>query len=101
MIEKFDKQNNPKQSNLNLFMQCVSFFAVGLIALALIFGICFKGNVTLFSIFSGIAQALAYSVCIILAGFWVKGQKHIAWTICYVIFVVVIVVMFIMTFVNF
>lgn len=88
--------NNHNGNNFNRIMECVAFFGVACIAISLIFAICFQGNLKVFTAFKSVGDAIAYILSIILAGFWVRRQRNIAWLICYVIFVVVIVVMYFM-----
>lgn len=92
--------NNNDNSRINKILECVAFFGVACIAVSLIFAICFQGNNIVYISFKTIGDAIAYSLSIILAFLWVKRQKHMAWLICYVIFVVVIIVLYVMGIVH-
>lgn len=79
-------------------LDCIAYFGTASIAIALIISMIFKGNnwgVTV--AFKTIGDTIAYVLTMILAAFWVKRKKHIAWLICYIVFVVVIIVMYVMT----
>lgn len=81
----------------DLFLAFTAYIGIGCIAIALLLTLIFKGNTNLSRIFSAIGQTIAYLVCIFLAFNWIKKHKHIAWIVCYVVFVVTIVVLFILT----
>ena len=77
-------------------LQFIAYIGVGLIAVALMLVTIFKGNGTVAQAFSNIGQAIAYIITMVVAGTWVREHKHIAWLICYVVFVVAIVVLYIL-----
>lgn len=81
-------------------LDCFAYFGTACIAIALILSVIFQGNGDLFKAFSTVGTAIAYVLSMILAAFWVKRKRHIAWLICYIIFVVVIIVMYIVTLVR-
>lgn len=93
------KLENKKQKGrrYNSILAFVAYIGIGCIAFALLLTLIFKGDTKLTQAFSAVGQVIAYIICIVLAYSWVKSQKHIAWLICYVIFVVTIVVLFILT----
>ena len=74
-----------------------AYLATGLIAIALLLGVIFEGNIRLAGIFSSIGNAIAYVITLIVAANFLKGRKHIAWLICYVVFAVSIVVLYVLT----
>lgn len=88
------KQKSPRYNQILAF---VAYIGIGCIAIALLLTLIFKGDTKLAQVFSAIGQVVAYIICIVLAYSWVKTQKHIAWLICYVVFVVTIIVLFILT----
>ncbi len=78
-------------------IQFSAYLATGLIAVALLLGVIFEGNIRLAGIFESIGKAIAYVVTLIVAANFLKGRKHVAWLICYVIFAVSIVVLYVLT----
>lgn len=72
-----------------------AYIGTACIAIALILSVALKANGSLTSAFKIIGDTIAYVLAMILAGFWVKRKRHIAWLICYIIFVVIIIVMYI------
>lgn len=87
-------------NSLNKVLECVAFFGVACIAIALIFAICFQGNNVVYNAFKTVGDAIAYSLSIVLAFLWVKRKKHVAWLVCYIIFVVVIIVLYVIGLVH-
>ncbi len=77
-------------------IQFCAYLATGLIAVALLLGLILEGNVKIAAIFQNIGNAIAYVVTLIVAASFVKGKRHVAWLVCYVIFAVSIVVLYIM-----
>lgn len=76
--------------------QFFAYLASGLIAVALLLNVIFGAqNVKLAGIFTNIGQAIAYIVTLIVAGGYVRGKRHVAWLICYIVFVVSIVVLYV------
>lgn len=86
---------NSQKFSFNMVLECCAFFGIACIAIALVFAVCFQGSNTIYNAFKTVGDAIAYSLSMIMACFWVKRQKHIAWVICYVVFVVLIVVLYI------
>ena len=82
---------------LQKILDFCAYIGTACIAIALIFSVIFKGNGSLYMAFKAIGESIAYILSMILAAFWVRRKKHIAWLICYIVFVVVIVVMYIVT----
>ncbi len=85
-----------KNWSFTAVLQLVAYIGTGCIALALMLVTIFKGNGGLALVFSNIGQAIAYIITMVVAGSWVRGQRHMAWLICYVVFVVAIVVLYIL-----
>ena len=82
--------------SLEKVLQFIAYIGTALIAIALMLVTIFKGNGTVSQACSQVGQAIAYIITMIVAGSWVRRKKHIAWLICYVIFVVAIVVLYIL-----
>jgi len=100
MENKFANNNNKEKKfevGKKLMLSFIAYIAIGCISVALLLTLIFKGNTTVSNVFSAIGQVIAYILCIILAFGWVKTHTHIAWIICYVVFIVTIVVLFILT----
>lgn len=96
--EKVEKDKSGKSRiNFNLILSFVAYIGIGCIAISLLLTLIFKGDINLANVFSSIGEVIAYLICIILAFSWVKKHRHIAWIVCYVVFVVTIVVLFILT----
>ncbi len=85
-----------KQSPYNKVLSFCAYIGIGCIAVALLFSAIFKGNTTVGTAFRSIGEVIAYILAMILAFYWVRRQKHVAWLICYIIFVVTIVVLYIL-----
>lgn len=81
--------------NLTKIFEFTAYIATGLIAIALMLSVAF-GTGDLSRAFSSVGQAIAYVVTMIIAGMFVKRKKHVAWLICYIVFVVAIVVLYIL-----
>ena len=81
----------------DLILAFTAYIGIGCIAIALLLTLILKGNTKLAGIFSAIGQVIAYLICIILAFYWVRQHRHVAWIVCYVVFVVTICVLFILT----
>ena len=95
MDENKSKKNN--KINYNQILAFVAYIGIGCIAVALLLTLIFKGDTKLADAFRVVGQVIAYTICIVLAYSWIKTHKHIAWIVCYVVFVVTIVVLFILT----
>lgn len=91
------KQKTKFRITKDMILAFIAYIGIGCIAIALLLVLILKGNTKLSNVFSAIGQIIAYVLCIILAFNWVRRHRHIAWIICYVIFVVTIVVLFILT----
>ena len=77
------------------FVSFLSYIAIAFIAVALILGK-ILGAVGLSSTVVGalnlIAQIIAYAITAVYAFAYAKSRKHIAWMICYILFVIAIIV---------
>ncbi len=71
-----------------------AYVAIACIAIALLLSVIF-GSKTIASAFHSVGEAIAYVVAIVVAGLWVKRQRHLAWLICYIVFTVSIIVLYI------
>ena len=77
-------------------LQFIAYIGTALIAIALMLVTIFKGNGTVSQACSRVGQAIAYIITMIVAGSWVRSRKHIAWLICYIVFVVAIIVLYVL-----
>lgn len=75
-------------------IQFFAYLASGLIAVALLLSAIF-GTGSVSRACECVGQAIAYIVTLIVAGYYVRGKRHIAWLICYIVFAVAIVVLYI------
>lgn len=77
------------------FVNFMAYLAIAFIAVALILGK-ILGAVGLSSTVVGalnlVAQIIAYAITAVFAFYYAKSRKHIAWMICYVVFVVAIII---------
>lgn len=81
------------------FVNFMAYLAVAFIAVALILGKIFSAfglSSTIIGALNLIAQIIAYAITAVFAFFYAKSRKHIAWMICYVLFVVAIIVFLIL-----
>ena len=85
-----------KKLDLKKIFEFTAYIGTGCVAVALLMVAIFKGNGVVSQVFSNIGQAIAYIITMIVAGFFVKKQKHVAWLICYVVFVVAITILYIL-----
>ncbi len=87
-------------------MDCVGYFSIIFIAIALILKLAFKSNVpTVAQAFESIGECLAYIICIWLGFYWAMRKCHgnwngrnVWWLICWIVATVVIIVLYIFTF---
>ena len=80
-----------------MLLALFAYIGIGCIAVSLLLTLIFEGRVELAGAFKSIGECVAYIISIILAFNWVKTHRHVAWIVCYVVFVVTIVVLFILT----
>lgn len=84
-------------------LDCVAYFAIIFIAIALIFRLIFKENTpNVASAFASIGECLAYIICIWLGFYWTMRTRHghwtkrtIWWLIGWIVATVVIVIIYI------
>ena len=77
------------------FVNFMAYIAIAFIAVALILGKIFSAvglSSTVIGALNLIAQIIAYTITAVFAFYYAKSRKHIAWMICYVIFVIAIIV---------
>ena len=82
--------------NLAKVFEFIAYIGTACIAIALMLVTIFKGNGAVSSTIRYVGEAIAYVVTMIVAASWVKRKKHVAWLICYVVFVVAIVILYIL-----
>lgn len=77
------------------FVNFMAYIAIAFIAVALILGKIFSAvglSSTIIGALNLIAQIIAYTITAVFAFYYAKSRKHIAWMICYIIFVIAIIV---------
>ena len=77
------------------FVNFMAYISVAFIAVALILGRilgAFDLNPKVISSITLIANIISYAITAVFAFYFAKTRNHIAWMICYVIFVVAIIV---------
>lgn len=77
------------------FVNFMAYIAIAFIAVALILGKIFAAvglSSTVIGALNLIAQIIAYTITAVFAFYYAKSRKHIAWMICYILFVVAIIV---------
>ena len=81
------------------FVNFMAYFAIAFIAVALILGQIFSAFpklATVTNTLRWIAEIIAYTITAAFAFYYAKSKKHIAWMICYVLFVIAIIVFFVL-----
>ncbi|MBQ8908950.1 MAG: hypothetical protein IJY90_01475 [Clostridia bacterium] len=78
------------------WLSLMAYIGIGCIAVSLLLTLVLANNSSLSQAFRRIGECIAYIISIIVAFNWVRTHKHVAWIVCYVIFVVTIVVLFIL-----
>ena len=76
-------------------LDCIAYFAIMFIAIALLLQVIFKGNVSVADAFQEIGECIAYIVAIWLGFYWTRRKRNIWWLICWIIATVLIVVLYI------
>ena len=94
--QREEKSQTKEVSSFNKILSFCAYIGIGCIAIALLLSVLFKGQTNIATVFRSIGEVIAYILAIILAFFWVRRKKHVAWIVCYVIFVVTIVVLYIL-----
>lgn len=93
-----DNSNNNKNKRWTStkVLDCIAYFAIMCIAIALIFRLIFqKNSPSIASAFQSIGEALSYIICIWLGFYWTRRHKNIWWFICWLVASVLIVVIYI------
>ncbi|MBE7073767.1 MAG: hypothetical protein E7379_01595 [Clostridiales bacterium] len=80
----------------NTVLSLIAYIGIGCIAVSLLLTLILANNSSLSNAFQAVGECIAYVLSIILAFNWVKSHKHVAWVVCYVVFVVTIIVLFIL-----
>ena len=81
------------------FVNLLAYFAVAFIAVALILTKIFSAFPKLMAVtevLTLVAQVIAYSITAVYAFYFAKSKKHIAWMVCYILFVIAIIVFFVL-----
>ena len=98
------KEPKPAKSwSSTKILDCLSYFAIIFIAIALIFRLIFKNNTPeVANAFAAIGECLAYVICMWMGFYWVMRKRagawtkrNIAWLICWIIATVVIIVIYV------
>lgn len=104
MAEKKEKPTKqPRTWSSTKILDCLSYFAVIFIAIALIFRLAFKQNTPeVAEAFASIGECLAYIICMWLGFYWVMrkrytgwNKRNVWWLICWLVATVVIIVVYI------
>ncbi|MBQ9795375.1 MAG: hypothetical protein IJW36_00235 [Clostridia bacterium] len=77
------------------FVNFMAYIAIAFIAVALILGKILSAvglSSTVIGALNLVAQIIAYAITAVFAFYYAKSRKHIAWMICYIIFVIAIIV---------
>ncbi len=77
------------------FVNFMAYLAIAFIAVALILGKILSAvglSSTVVGALNLLAQIIAYTITAVFAFFYAKSKRHIAWMICYIIFVIAILV---------
>ena len=77
------------------FVNFMAYIAIAFIAVALILGKIlgvFGLSSTVINALNLIAQVIAYTITAVFAFYYAKSRNHIAWMICYVLFVIAIII---------
>ncbi len=81
------------------FVNFLAYIAVAFIAVALILTKIFNAldvSNTITGALTLVAQVIAYAITAVFAFYYAKSKKHIAWMICYILFVIAIIVFLIL-----
>lgn len=77
------------------FVNFIAYIAIAFIAVALILGKILSAiglNSAIIGALNLIAQIIAYAITAVFAFYYAKSKKHIAWMICYIVFVIAIII---------
>ncbi|MBP3431329.1 MAG: hypothetical protein J6K39_00530 [Clostridia bacterium] len=103
MPEKQKKQKTSRSWSSTKILDCLAYFAIIFIAIALILRLIFKDhNLELERAFQAIGESLAYIIAIWLGFYWTMRKRgsgwnkhNVWWLICWIVATVVIVVIYI------
>jgi len=96
MADNSNKNKNSQRWTSTKVLDCIAYFAIMCIAVALILRLIFKKNSpNIASAFQSIGEALSYIICIWLGFYWTRRHKNIWWFICWLVASVLIVVIYI------
>ncbi len=101
--EKQKKEKTVRTWSSTKVLDCVAYFAIAFIAIALIFRLAFKNNTpSVASAFASIGECLSYVICIWLGFYWTMRMRKTGWTkrtiwwlVGWIVATVVIVVVYI------
>lgn len=101
--KKTKKTREPRTWSSTKILDCVAYFAIMCIAVALILRLAFKEHSPqVADAFRSIGECMAYIVCIWLGFYWTMrkrytgwNKRNIWWLICWIVATVVIVVIYI------
>lgn len=93
----------PRAWSSTKILDCLSFFAIIFIAIALVFRLAFKEHTPeVANAFASIGECLAYIICMWLGFYWVMrkraggwSKRNVAWLICWLVATIVIVVVYV------
>lgn len=80
------------QLNTKKFFNAMAFVALIIAGIALLISKIFFGTSTVAIVLNSIAYALAFLVTSICAYFYVRTKRSLAWTIVYVVAVIIVIV---------
>lgn len=100
---KKKRERTPRTWSSTKILDCVAYFTIMFIAIALIFRLIFKdNNPDIGKAFASIGECLAYVICIWLGLYWTLrargsgwNKRNIWWLIAWIVATVVIVVIYI------
>ena len=96
MAKKNNNNSSSRTWSATKILDCLAFFSVMFIAIALVLALIFKNNTPrVASAFRSIGECLAYIIAIWLGFYWTRRKRHIAWFICWLVATVLIVVLYI------
>lgn len=105
MAENKNKKNKTTRTwSSTKILDCLAYFAIIFIAIALILRLIFKNhNIELETAFQAIGECMAYIICIWLGFYWTMrkrnggwNKRNMWWLICWIVATVVIVVIYVL-----
>lgn len=96
MADRKNSENRNSRWSSTKVIDCIAYFAIICIAIALIFRLIFKNNSpSVAAAFHSIGECLAYVIAIWLGFYWTRKHKNIWWFIGWLVATVLIVVIYI------